>query len=103
MVDIFGDMIDIMTSLMRNRRASTRLVELAAEVIAADARLNSMIAERKIRKELGAGIFEVLDFGEKILDECKDLKIKFDERMDVEKVYDILSSIKDQICNFKFP
>jgi superfamily I DNA/RNA helicase len=64
-----SDLIDTMLSIMRNKRSSTRVVELAAEVIAADARFNEKVGNAKARSEPGDWIFRSIDFASQVTDE----------------------------------
>ena len=75
MVQEKHDVIGIMISLMRSKRASNRVVEVAANVIAADARLSTRILEAKAESKLGDRIFDVLNFGESMLSVCNTIAI----------------------------
>ncbi len=68
------DLIAVMVSIMRAKRASARVAELAANIVAADARLNTRIGDAKAQGVLGNRIFDLLDFGDALLSECKTLE-----------------------------
>jgi hypothetical protein len=73
------DLINLMISIMRSKRASTYIVERAANVIAAEARLNIRIGNAKTERRLGDRIFPLLDLWEAIFAECKVLARQFDD------------------------
>lgn len=95
-----GDMIDLMVSIMRNRRAPTRVVELAAEVIAADARFNEKVGDAKTKKEFGDKIFQILDFGEEVMNGCRDIRDKFGDGLDAKSVCAMLVDMRNKIDTY---
>ena len=101
-MQVSGDMVDIMLSIMRNKRASTRVVELAAEVIAADARFNEKVGNAKASSQAGNRIFPAIDFADQILKECKELNHKFADGLDIGELCDALAKIKTKVEGFDF-
>jgi len=91
------DIIDVMVSIMRAKRASTRTVELAAGVIAADARLNSRIGDAKAQSKLGDRILYLIDFGESVLTECKSIAHQFEDGLSQEGLCERLLHIAKKI------
>jgi hypothetical protein len=98
-----SDLIDTMLSIMRNKRGSTRVVELAAEVIAADARFNEKVGNAKARSEPGDGILRSIDFAGQVMDECRQLDRGFAAGLNIDEVCDSLSRIRAKIDGFVVP
>jgi hypothetical protein len=99
-VKVTGDMIDTMLSIMRNKRSSTRVVERAAEVIAADARFNEKIGSAKARSLPGDWMLRGIDFAGQVMDECMQLERGFADNLDINEVCDSLSKIRAKIDEF---
>lgn len=100
-MQVAGDMVDIMFSIMRNKRASTRVVELAAQVIAADARFNGKVGNAKAKSQSGEWIFRAIDFAGQMLKECEELNDKFAAgALDTGTVCDALEEARIKIEGF---
>lgn len=97
MVRARTDLIDLMVSIMRNRNASTRAVELAAEVLAADARFNQRVGDRKHRAASSETVFSDVDFGEEVFNTCSSIRDDFDRGADVKVICGALEAIKVKI------
>jgi hypothetical protein len=88
---------------MRNKRGSTRLVELAAEVIAADARFNEKVGNAKTRSPPGDWIFRSIDIASQVMDECRQLDCGFAGGLNINEVCDSLSRIRIKMDEFVVP
>jgi len=97
-----GDMATVMLSIMRNKRASTRVVELAAEVIAADARFNGKVGDEKEKPQSGERIFHAVDFAEQTMNECQQLNVRFCNGLSISELCDELERIRIKIDSFVF-
>jgi hypothetical protein len=102
-VKVSGDMIDVMLSVMRNKRSSTRVVELAAEVIAADARFNGKVGASKSKVELANWIFLAVELSEQVMDECKGLERQFNDELTIDKLCEGLERIRSKLDRFVVP
>jgi hypothetical protein len=96
-------MVDTMLSIMRNKRSSTRVVELAAEVIAADARFNGKVGNSKSESQPQDWVFQAIDFADQIVDECRQLDGDFTGGLNIDEVCDVLSRIRKKIDGFVIP
>jgi hypothetical protein len=96
------DLIDFMVSIMRCKRANNVIVEVAANVIAADARLCARILQAKTQSELGDRIFDILQRGDNILSECNEIASQFNKGLNseivCERLYEVIKKIDDIIA-----
>lgn len=95
-----NDLIDAMMSIMRNKRGSTRVVELAAELIAADARFNGKIAVSKKENHTGTWILEAIEFAGQVVDDCQQLDRRFADSLSRDELCDALLEIRNRIDSF---
>lgn len=98
-----ADMIDVMLSVMRNKRSSTRVVELAAEVIAADARFNEKVGNSKSSVELTSWISQAVELSEQVMDECKRLEREFSNNLNIGELCEALERIRSKLDRFMVP
>jgi len=75
------DMIDVMVSIMRNKRSGNRAVEMAASVIAADARFNDRVGKIKSSVGLGDDLIKLVEFADDIWTECQVIERQFQDGM----------------------
>ena len=92
-----------MLSVMRNKRSSTRVVELAAEVVAADARFNGRVGNSKSRTELASWISEAVELSEQVMDECMRLEREFNDNFSIGELCEGLEGIRSKLDRFVVP
>lgn len=94
------DLIETMVSIMRARNAGTRTVERAADVIAADARLNTRIGAMKGSAEIESHLLLLIEFTDKVLQDCRSIANQFrnglSEKELCEKLVEIAARIDDR-------
>ena len=96
------DLIDLMFAIMRSKHANTRVVELAANIIAADARLNERVGNAKWQSEFDEPrlrrLFDIVVLVDVILTECKLLARQFEEGcLSRELLCDRLTDIRKKV------
>ena len=91
------NMIDVLIAIMRDRRASSRSVEIGAEVIASYARLDQRVSEGKRQHRVGEHVLEILDLVDRILEDCKLIAREFDRGMTEHDLRDQLAQIKERL------
>lgn len=94
------DIIEAMFRIMRNKNTTNRVIEAAANLIAAETRLQVAIVRSMDRLHwelLGERGLAIIEFGGRLLDECQSAADSFGCGMDEGQLYSLLVDLAQRI------
>ena len=96
------DVIDVMLTIIRHPEMSDETLKMAAYVISADARFNTLVGIMKGEKKSGTRIFELIDFAEEVVMYCRNLGTDLANGLDTGTVFDRLVDIRKRLNETPF-